>query len=187
MTSTPPELPRQAHDLTGKRYGKLLVVSFSHSDQGCWWNVRCDCGSEKAVYAANLKRDGTKSCGCSHVDNARRRVMEEGDQSLRKRVLAGYRNNARQRKVDWNLSEETFYRLITQTCTYCGAPPSNVAHNGKNKERTFLYSGIDRSDNQRGYEENNVVPCCAACNLAKRGMTTEEFIAWAHRVSAHNR
>jgi 5-methylcytosine-specific restriction endonuclease McrA len=32
---------------------------------------------------------------------------------------------------------------------------------------TFLYSGIDRKDNEKGYTEENCVPCCKRCNGIK--------------------
>lgn len=52
-------------DLTGKRYGKLVVLEYSHSKAfKPHWLCRCDCGNEVLVAANMLERGRTKSCGC---------------------------------------------------------------------------------------------------------------------------
>lgn len=62
---------RKKIDLTGDRYGRLLVVSegrteISKSGQSIrYWNCICDCGNYTEVLHTNLRRDkGTRSCGC---------------------------------------------------------------------------------------------------------------------------
>lgn len=55
-------------DLTGQRFGKLVVLSRAGSYKNgrtyrTLWRVRCDCGREKVVIANNLKRGLTTSCG----------------------------------------------------------------------------------------------------------------------------
>lgn len=54
-------------DLTGRRFGRLVVVSRSENASGrTVWNCKCDCGNKKKVHAVNLKKGRTKSCGCWH-------------------------------------------------------------------------------------------------------------------------
>lgn len=51
-------------DLTGQKFNRLLVISFSHKkDSQYFWLCRCDCGVIKSVNSARLK-NGQKSCGC---------------------------------------------------------------------------------------------------------------------------
>ena len=47
------------HDLTGKRFGKLTVISRAPNGNGhgARWNCRCDCGKEKIIYANHLERE----------------------------------------------------------------------------------------------------------------------------------
>ena len=55
---------KETEDLTGQRFGKLVVLSKAPSKNGYTaYLVRCDCGREKVVLAHNLKRGMTKSCG----------------------------------------------------------------------------------------------------------------------------
>lgn len=53
-------------DLTGKRFGRLTVVSFSHKSE-CgknYWVCHCDCGKEIITNSSNLITNQSKSCGC---------------------------------------------------------------------------------------------------------------------------
>lgn len=51
-------------DLTGKKFGKLIVVKKHGKRNGyLYWECVCDCGNVKIVAAANLGRS-QKSCGC---------------------------------------------------------------------------------------------------------------------------
>lgn len=40
---------------------------------------------------------------------------------------------------------------------------------------SYRYNGIDRVDNNKGYEIENVVTCCTDCNKKKLKKTQEEF------------
>lgn len=57
-------------DLTGQRFGKLLVLSKAESlkDKSgatrAMWKCECDCGNEVTVRAELLTKGKTKSCGC---------------------------------------------------------------------------------------------------------------------------
>lgn len=52
-------------DLTGKRFGKLLVLEKAYSkNYRVYWRCLCDCGQETFVPTSNLTRLHTTSCGC---------------------------------------------------------------------------------------------------------------------------
>lgn len=58
-------------DLTGGKYGKLLVVDLSHKvDKGDRvWNCRCECGTFVKRAGDTLKRSNNASCGCDRFNN----------------------------------------------------------------------------------------------------------------------
>ena len=58
-------------DLTGKRFGKLIVLRRSGNDKhkNATWLCQCDCGNRCNVVGANLWRGDTKSCGCYKKTN----------------------------------------------------------------------------------------------------------------------
>lgn len=52
-------------DLTDQKFGKLLVLGYSHNNHNiAHWKCRCDCGTNLIVQAGHLKSGTTKSCGC---------------------------------------------------------------------------------------------------------------------------
>lgn len=61
-------------DLTGKRFGKLEVISFAYSDGACYWNCKCDCGKTTIVRGTNLRAGYTKSCGCGSLEQALKNI-----------------------------------------------------------------------------------------------------------------
>ena len=58
-------------DLTGQRFGKLMVVSRAddyikpNGNKIIQWRCVCDCGNEVVVRGEYLKSGHTKSCGCN--------------------------------------------------------------------------------------------------------------------------
>ena len=55
-------------DLTGKRFGRLVVLEFVPNDKsGSFWKCMCDCGNIHTVYGSDLKNGHTKSCGCINL------------------------------------------------------------------------------------------------------------------------
>jgi len=53
-------------DLTNKRFGRLIVIEYSHTDNNrkAHWFCKCNCGNIVKVGTGNLKNGKTKSCGC---------------------------------------------------------------------------------------------------------------------------
>jgi hypothetical protein len=56
-------------DITGNRYGKLIVIKRVKSDKqnNSRWLCQCDCGNTTITRKNALKSGQTKSCGCIHI------------------------------------------------------------------------------------------------------------------------
>jgi hypothetical protein len=73
-------------DLTGQRFGNLLVEGVVLQQRGRWvskmWTVRCKCGRASIVNASDLRR-GRKSCQwCANAATARARYTRRGGVNL---------------------------------------------------------------------------------------------------------
>lgn len=68
-------MPRAAANITGQRFGRLVVVARagSRGDRAAW-ACRCDCGSETSVTGVNLRSGSTHSCGCLNRQRASERM-----------------------------------------------------------------------------------------------------------------
>jgi hypothetical protein len=53
-------------DLTGERFGRLLVLGLDDNPgrKEVHWSCLCDCGTTKSVSRSNLRSGSTVSCGC---------------------------------------------------------------------------------------------------------------------------
>lgn len=72
-------MPRQAQDLTGNRYGRLVVLGrIGSRGRSPTWLCRCDCGNEVERRGGDLRRGSVNSCGCLVGDNNRRLRQKHG-------------------------------------------------------------------------------------------------------------
>lgn len=191
-------LPNKTKDLSGVKFGKLLVCCFAgrskHGD--AMWYCTCDCGVKTGpVLSNNIKRGQTSTCGCG-----------ERESQLKPPGVASwtylYRNhigNSNTRKHVNEISRDAFIKLCTKACFYCEEPPikwnkyikqdgslKNI-HEGRSKDTIdrawVVYNGIDRVDSSKGYPLDNCVTCCYICNRAKSDMSIEEWIKYVGRYS----
>lgn len=66
-------------DLTGQRFGRLVVLMRDYSKNGSiYWKSLCDCGNTAVVQGKLLRTGTTKSCGCYHRDGVRKRLTTHG-------------------------------------------------------------------------------------------------------------
>lgn len=69
----------KAVELSGIRYGRLVVVSRAENKSGHpAWNCLCDCGHEKVCIGCNLKSGKSQSCGCMRDEMTSARSLKHG-------------------------------------------------------------------------------------------------------------
>ena len=170
-------------DLTGKRFGKWTIIRRVGSDKNgrAIWFCRCDCGVEKIVDSNHLRNGKSTSCGCY----SREIHSIECGLFSKRQVYGFYKRNAKRRNIPFELSFNEFIELTQQNCYYCGIEPSNT-HISKHNNGDFIYNGLDRKDNTKGYTLSNIVSCCDQCNWAKRDLPYEEFIVWINKLATYN-
>jgi hypothetical protein len=93
-----------------------------------------------------------------------------------RRLYTHQRSKARSRQMVFDLTLEQFQELTSANCYYCGARPFNVASFPQVGITTdYIYNGIDRIDNTKGYVLDSVRSCCKRCNFLKGRMPEEAF------------
>lgn len=161
--------------MIGKVFGKLTVIECltEKPRQHDYVLCRCGCGTVKEVKAQNLTQGKSKSCGCVNR-------LDAGEAAING-CMAGYKNSARKRGYVFELTKEDFLEITTKSCHYCGQEPSNEFTTNSNTG-IFVYSGIDRMDNTKGYTVDNCVPCCKICNVMKQQLSISEFYAHIKQI-----
>lgn len=73
-------MENRRRDLTGQRFGRLLVLEPEAgtpvNGSGDYWRCRCDCGKEVVCAKENLTGGSTQSCGCLR-DETRKNNMKK--------------------------------------------------------------------------------------------------------------
>jgi len=141
-------IPQQS-DVTGQRFGKLVVLgkdSYDEKNRRWKWKCQCDCGQETVVFTRYLHRGTRTDCGC--MDIVRRQMRGQARRlplhtALINRVISSYRSNARHKGLVFALSREQMCALLAQECFYCGRPPSTTMTHARHYG-AFTYNGIDR-------------------------------------------
>jgi hypothetical protein len=160
------------------RFGKLTTVKnigfikSGSSRKSSVWLCRCDCGNEKQVPQYSLMNKHVQSCGCLQKES---RQGKPGDAGLNQ-VIKVYKRNAESRNLIWELTKEQAKEITSKPCFYCGKLPEmeidkRISENGK-----YIYNGIDRLDNSKGYFIKNVVSCCKSCNRKKSDFSLDWMI-----------
>lgn len=170
-------------DLTGQKFNRLTAVKYigKVGSKNSVWLWRCDCGSEVELSSDKVQSNHTKSCGClnSELSSVRYKTLTAKlpGEAARNATFNSYKQGARIRDINFELTYFDCMELFSQDCYYCNRPPSNIK-TVKSYNGSFTYNGIDRKDNdpKKGYRLDNVVPCCARCNRAKGTMDFDEYL-----------
>lgn len=140
------------------------------------WSCQClKCGkiADRDTYHLRSNKYG---CGCD--------ISRFSDEDIAfNRVWSGYK--MKQYKGEFTLSEEDFKFLTKQDCFYCKNPPA-TEFILKGKERGYIYNGIDRLDNNKGYTLKNCRTACIVCNWMKGDYEYSEFCEQLVKISEYD-
>ena len=73
-------------DLTGRRFGRLMVVervAAINKSTNARWLCKCDCGKEITVLGTTLRRGESQSCGCYRAELSKQKMTIHGESSSR--------------------------------------------------------------------------------------------------------
>ena len=164
-------------DLTGQRFGRILVLGYSHTaSNSVRWHCRCDCGTEKVIAGGSLRRGTTVSCGCQKVEKLVERSTKHGLMPRVGRTPTYYSwsnmirrttNPDHPRWADWG------GRGIT-VCERWRDYPAFLADMGEKPPGTTL----DRIDNDGNYEPAN----CRWLTHAKQQRNKRRYTLTAEKV-----
>ena len=166
--------------LEGNRTGSSTLESIDETHA----HLTCDCGGSYSIKLSNtLKNNGNFMCRqCYAIRDSANFDKHWGYKSAYQRI----KKDAVAADRVFEIKVDDFRYLCQQNCYYCNSIPSNlITYRGKNSFtfRYFMYSGLDRLNNDIGYTRQNVVPCCIICNRAKNSMPFKDFIDWLNRLT----
>lgn len=146
-------------DLTGKRFGKLVVIKRAGSDKhkNATWLCKCDCGNETIVSGAYLRQGETRSCGCLQRKVIREAMTTHGLSKTRLyRVWAGIKNRC------YNPRAENYKYYGAKGVTMCDEWKNDflsfrdwALNNGYDESAKTQVCTVDRINCGKSYSPNN--------------------------------
>ncbi len=147
-------------DLTGQRFGRLVVVERAENDSHnkARWRCRCDCGKETLAMAKSLRSGSKKSCGCLEAEN-RAAIKTRGGCD----VIHGA-TDTRLYRIWWAMKTRCYNKNHRSFPNYGGRGITVCAewlHDFTAFQKWSMAHGyaddlsIDRIDNDRGYSPDN--------------------------------
>ena len=170
-------------EMIGKKFNRLTVIEHHSREKG--YLCECECGNTTIARSNALKSGRHASCGCLMKEKIVDRQTKPNFEGLKHEVYRNYMKAAKKRNYGFELTTDEFYKLLDNNCHYCGFQPHMGWKGTKRKTldtTTFRINGVDRVNNNLGYNIDNCVSCCKFCNNSKNTMTTEEFISHINRV-----
>ncbi len=129
-------------DLVGKRFGKLVVVEYDHSNHGAYWKCDCDCGKKDIVLPSyRLLNGSVKSCGCLRKDLAAQKRNNLEGQRFGKLLVLEYVQDQTKWKCQCdcgNITYVTAGALVGGRTKSCGCIPKRKIEDITGKKFNYL-------------------------------------------------
>jgi hypothetical protein len=144
-------------DLTGKRFGKLTVISFDRekTKRKAYWICKCECGNIKSVRSDSLQENKVLSCGCIKKEQDRINLTANHSHKMSKTRI--YREWQGMKTRCYNKNNKRYNNYGGRGITVCDEWMNNFDNffkwsldNNYSDDLT-----IDRKNNDGNYEPSN--------------------------------
>lgn len=170
-------------DITGQRFGRLVVIKYigSNKEGKALWECKCDCGNIIKILGKSLRKGITKSCGCLRNEKSSQRMTKHS------------MSNTKFYKVWKSLKIRTNSKEINNKCykniNVCDEwSDYNIFYNDMYKsylEHIKLYgekeTTIDRIDSTKDYLKDN----CRWATYLEQGNNRSQ-LRWFKAISPKN-
>lgn len=160
---------RKADDLSGQRFGRLLVIERVQNHATVnrpTWRCSCDCGASVDVLARDLRGGRNKSCGCFRRDRAGHLYRKHGkSKTAAYTMFYDARKRAQRRGLPFDIEPDDI--VIPEACPVLG-----IALDGSSRDST---PSLDRVVPAKGYVRGNIAVISFRANRIKSDANAEEL------------
>ena len=161
-------------DITGQRCNMLLPIKPACIDGVHCWECKCDCGKTVYKTSTSLRHAKPYSCGCTNLNYF-------GYKDLSKSQWNNVVDSARNRGIPVNITIEDAWNQYEKQNRLCALTnlPITLSAKGRNKSTASL----DRIDNDKPYDLDNIQWVHKVINMTRGTLTIEEFVIVSRLVS----
>ncbi len=144
-------------DLTGQRFGRLVVVKLA-GRSACghtMWSCRCDCGKTISTLGASLRAGKTTSCGCYHREVAASSCIARTTHGQSRPHSPTYQSWMSMRLRCRATEGKAFDYYVPRGITVCARWGSSFENFLADMGERPPGKTLDRIDGAKGYEPGN--------------------------------
>src|SRR5215471_10121497 len=138
-------------DLTGKRFGRLLVLRISpRKGLKVKWFCGCECGRTKDVFSCNLQLGYTQSCGCLQKERtSARKNAHHMSYTKEYRAWIGAKNRC------YNFKDKSYHHWGGRGITVCERWRNSFRNFFADMGKAPANTSLDRIDVNGNYTPEN--------------------------------
>ena len=177
-------------DITGQKFKMLTAVKFVETrcvknKYITYWLFNCECGKEIIKISRDVVSGKAGSCGCYLKRTGNKNFSWKGKGEISSRLWSRIKNGAKKREFSFNITIDYAWELFlkqNRECALSGLPLRFGNHsNDKNSN-----ASLDRIDNLKGYEMDNIQWIHKDINFMKQDYSEPYFIDICKKISDYN-
>lgn len=180
------------NDIINKQIDKLTVVKFLKKERyrnrfNYFYECKCECGNTKIVSRLNLINSHTHSCGCLRKQHGNKNKCWIGCGEISGRTWSRIKRHSNGRNLSFSITIEEAWQLFlnqNRKCALTGQELTLTDTNGSTKDKT---ASLDRIDNNKGYEIENIQWVHKDINWMKGQFDSDRFIELCKLVSENEK
>lgn len=154
--------------MIGKKFGRLIVLKYSHSyKHHRFWLCKCDCGNQSKIKTKYLNNGDTKSCGClvKEISSKNSKNMYKKSSACKRKEGIYFDGVKHPLYNVWKSMKRRCYSTNCREYRWYGAKRIKVCEEWVNNPEVFIEWGIsnhylpglqvDRIDRDGNYEPIN--------------------------------
>lgn len=175
-------------DISGQRFGTLMVVGFSHSaSRSTYWKCRCDCGRFTTTARSNLRNPNHRSCGCLKDIVGKKSRQWRGCGDIPASWFSHLTSQARRRSIPVSVSLEYLWDLFRSQGDLCALSGLPLQFPDRYRDRgDKCTASLDRVDSSVGYTAGNVQWLHKDVNFMKHQLSQDRFLELCGSIFKHS-
>lgn len=169
-------------DLTGKRFGKLVVQKYIDNGKKGKWECQCDCGNKVLRLSCSLRKNPKNKRSCEECYVGKNHYNWGGYGEIPLHYFNSLKRGAISRNYEFKINIEYLWKLFQDQNGKCSLTGLAIHFNTSSRKSDGSAS-LDRIDSSKGYIEGNVQWVHKDINIMKWDLSQTRLIELCCLVS----